>query len=117
MSMTPDGNDKLAQEEEVIQRLREGLASLERIEPTFTPPLDWFETQVRDARRRRRSRLLRDLALLWSAGLLLLGVLYLLINRAPVAFVALQGAAGLAPLLLALLRRGGRGEEARHGME
>jgi hypothetical protein len=104
-------DDRLSDEDrETILRLQQGLSLLERVEPARTPPLAWFETQLTDTKRKRRARLLRELAVLWGGGLVLLNGLYQVMHHAPAAFFVLQAAAAASPLLLLL-----RGSMDRRG--
>jgi hypothetical protein len=111
--LTPEDDRLSAEDRDTIVKLRQGLSLLERIEPANTPPLAWFETQLTDTKRKRRTRLIRELAVLWGAGLVLLGGLYQVLNRAPAAFLVLQAAAAASPLLL-LLRAVWKGRETQY---
>ncbi|MCD1260040.1 DUF5345 family protein [Paenibacillus athensensis] len=79
--------------------LREGLDALDALFPFATPDSGWFREQAAEARRRRRMRLYRELALLWGAALLILALLYVTITHKPAAFLWMQAAAALAPLI------------------
>jgi|GEM_PF-2669811 len=79
--------------------LRHHLDALDEMFPFPTPEPGWFRQQAAEAGRRRKQRLYRELVLLWGAALLIWAVLYVAITRKPAAFLWLQAAAVLAPLI------------------
>jgi hypothetical protein len=90
---------------QTIEQLQQSLAQLERLYPVYTPDLQWFEAKLAEGRRKQRKKLLRDLAFLWGSAAMLLSVSYLMLNRLPAAFVAVQAAASIAPLPLLVWKK------------
>lgn len=104
------------EDQETVRILREGLLHLECLEPSSAPPLHWFETHITNGKRKHRNRLIRELAVLWSLGIVLMSVLYQVLHNAPAAFFTLQAAAAAAPLFMLLrggVKEGGMRDDVR----
>lgn len=92
-------------DEMTAQQLQEGLQRLEELFPVFTPIPSWFDQQIIETQNNLRSKLWRDLLILWIAALLLLSLLYAMMNAQPVVFITFQVLAVVAPLVWLLVRK------------
>ncbi|GFZ97383.1 hypothetical protein GCM10008018_49680 [Paenibacillus marchantiophytorum] len=92
-------------DEQIVQSLKEGLSTLDRMFPSTSPTASWFEQQVAATTKKQRSKLLSDLLKLWLGALVLLYLLYVTATAQPIAFTLLQAAALVAPLAWLLLRK------------
>lgn len=95
----PDDDDK------TVNELRKGLDQLDAIIHVPTPSAAWIEQHIAATKNKQRSRLLRDLLLLWIGAMLIFYVFYLTVTAKPVAFISIQAAAILIPLTWLLLRK------------
>ncbi|NOU69634.1 hypothetical protein GC096_37065 [Paenibacillus sp. LMG 31461] len=87
------------------RQLREGLDLLEAAVHVPTPSIAWFDQQIAATQSKRKSRLVRDLVILWIGAMLLFYVYYLTVTAKPVAFLSIQAAAILVPLAWLILRK------------
>lgn len=88
-------------------QLRQGLDALSDLGGEQPPNIANLQMMVAQVQQEQRARTLRDLSLFWLCGLLVLGVLYVMITREPLAFLILQGMAVAVPLAaLAVTLRG-----------
>ncbi|MGO4497730.1 YxlC family protein [Paenibacillus sp. 2RAB27] len=92
-------------DEMTSRQLREGLDLLEAAVHVPTPSTAWFDQQIAAAQSKRKSRLVRDLVILWISAMLLFYVYYLTVTAKPVAFLSIQAAAILVPLAWLILRK------------
>lgn len=92
-------------DEMTAQQLQEGLQRLDEFFPSFTPSPSWFDQQIVETQSKQRSKLWRDLLILWIAALLLLSLLYAMMNAQPVVFITFQVLAVVAPLVWLLARK------------
>lgn len=92
-------------DEMTAQQLQEGLQRLDELFPAFTPSPSWFDQQIVETQNKQRSKLWRDLLILWIAALLLLSLLYVMMNAQPVVFITFQVLAVVAPLVWLLVRK------------
>ncbi|NQX63155.1 YxlC family protein [Paenibacillus qinlingensis] len=97
-------SDELA-DEMTSRQLREGLDLLEATIHVPTPSAAWFDQQIAATQSKRKSRLVRDLVILWISAMLLFYVFYLTVTSKPVAFLSIQAAAILVPLAWLILRK------------
>lgn len=88
------------------EQLREGLDALSDLGAEEPPNLADLQMLVVQVQREQRQQLLRDLTLFWLCGLTVLAVVFYLISRSTVYFVAIQGLAlvGLAATGAGFLR-------------
>lgn len=99
-------DDLQKQADEVTARkLREGLDFLEAAVPVPTPSAAWFDQHIAATQSKQRSKLLRDLAILWIGAMLVFYVFYLTVTARPVAFLPIQAGAILIPLAWLILRK------------
>ncbi|CAH1218741.1 hypothetical protein PAECIP111891_04784 [Paenibacillus allorhizoplanae] len=87
------------------RKLREGLDLIEAAVHVPTPSAAWFDQQIAAAKLQRKSKLMRDLVILWISAMLSFYVLYLTVTAQPVAFLSIQAAAILVPLAWLILRK------------
>ncbi|WP_157257081.1 YxlC family protein [Paenibacillus sp. Soil750] len=87
------------------RKLREGLDLIEAAVHVPTPSAAWFDQQIASAKLQRKSKLMRDLVILWISAMLSFYVLYLTVTAQPVAFLSIQAAAILVPLAWLILRK------------
>jgi uncharacterized membrane-anchored protein len=92
-------------DEITAQQLQEGLQKLDELFPAFTPSPSWFDQQIVETQNKQRSKLWRDLLILWIAALLLLSLLYAMMHAQPVVFITFQVLAVVAPLVWLLVRK------------
>ncbi|MCY9669809.1 YxlC family protein [Paenibacillus alginolyticus] len=92
-------------DEMTAQQLQEGLQRLDELFPAFTPSPSWFDQQIVETQSKQRSKLWRDLLILWIAALLLLSLLYAMMHAQPVVFITFQVLAVVAPLVWLLVRK------------
>ncbi len=92
-------------DEMTAQQLQEGFQRLDELFPAFTPSPSWFDQQIVETQNKQRSKLWRDLLILWIAALLLLSLLYVMMNAQPVVFITFQVLAVVAPLVWLLVRK------------
>ncbi|KRF38607.1 YxlC family protein [Paenibacillus sp. Soil787] len=97
-------------DEMAAQQLQEGLQRLDELFPAFTPSPSWFDQQIIETQNKQRSKLWRDLLVLWITALLLLSLLYAMMHAQPVVFITFQALAVVAPLVWLLVRK----EEEHH---
>ncbi|WNR44379.1 YxlC family protein [Paenibacillus roseipurpureus] len=106
-----EGQEAITAQEEALsdagvhRQLREGLAMIDRATDVPTPSAAWFERQIANAQSRQRSRLIRDLLILWIGALLVFYVFYLTVSAQPAAFLSIQAAAILIPAAWLLLKK------------
>jgi hypothetical protein len=98
----PEGTDEMT-----AQHLQEGLQQLDELFPAFTPSSSWFDQQIVETQNKQRSKLWRDLLILWIAALLLISLLYVMMNAKPVVFITFQVLAVVAPLVWLHVRKQG----------
>lgn len=91
--------------DEMTAQLQEGLQRLDELFPAFTPSPSWFDQQIVETQSKLRSKLWRDLLILWIAALLLLSLLYAMMKAQPVVFITFQVLAVVAPLVWLLVRK------------
>ncbi|CAN7752677.1 YxlC family protein [Paenibacillus sp. LjRoot153] len=109
-SKVPDGSDlyRASQDpsaEDVARQLRDGLHLLDTAIHVTTPSAAWFDQHIAATRSKRKSMLMRDLAILWIGAMFLFYVFYLTVTAQPVAFLSIQVAAILIPLAWLILRK------------
>jgi len=92
-------------DEMTAQQLQEGLQRLDELFPAFTPSPSWFDQHIVETQSKQRSKLRRDLLILWITALLLLSLLYAMMNAQPVVFITFQVFAVVAPLVWLLARK------------
>ncbi|KRE46248.1 YxlC family protein [Paenibacillus sp. Soil724D2] len=92
-------------DEMTAQQLQEGLKRLDELFPASTPSSSWFDQQIVETLNKQRSKLWRDLLILWIAALLLLSLLYAMMKAQPVVFITFQVLAVVAPLVWLLVRK------------
>ena len=92
-------------DEMIAQQLQEGLQRLDELFPAFTPSSSWFDQQIVETQNKQRSKLWRDLLILWIAALLLISLLYVMMNAQPIVFITFQVLAVVAPLVWLLVRK------------
>jgi hypothetical protein len=107
-SAEPNGEVQTSEEladEMTSRQLREGLDLLEAAVHVPTPSAAWFDQHIAATQSKRKSRLVRDLVILWIGAMLLFYVYYLTVTAKPVAFLSIQAAAILVPLAWLILRK------------
>ncbi|OCT16177.1 hypothetical protein A8709_01670 [Paenibacillus pectinilyticus] len=92
-------------DEQTARELREGLDLLDAAIHVPTPSAAWFDQHIAVTQSRRRSRLLRDLLILWIGAMLVFYIFYVTVTVQPVAFLSIQAVATLVPLAWLIFRR------------
>lgn len=92
-------------DDKAVNELRKGLDHLDAIIHVPTPSAAWFEQHIAASKNKQRSKLLRDLLLLWVGAMLVFYVFYLTVTAKPVAFISIQAGAILIPLTWLFLRK------------
>lgn len=75
----------------VMKEIEEGLESIERSAPVYTPNLEWFENLVIEEKQTLRKKLIFDVVAFTLVSVLILSTVLFLLSRIPVIFIAAQG--------------------------
>jgi hypothetical protein len=102
---TPSDNGK--NEERLIQALEETWSGMEQTFQVESAPLPDWAAMVREQRRLAKRKLWKELAILWSVGIPLLGILFFLATGMLHLFYLLEAAATVTaiPLLIIEFKR------------
>lgn len=104
-SAAKDDNPQADGGEQAVSELREGLDHLDAAFHVPMPSSAWFDQQIAATQSKRRTKLMRDLVILWIVAILMFYVFYLTVAAQPVAFLSIQAAAILVPLAWLILRK------------
>ncbi|TJY38519.1 hypothetical protein E5161_20265 [Cohnella pontilimi] len=102
-------------EEQLIQALQETWSNLDRTFETELTPLPDWEAVVREQRRSAKRKMWKELAILWSVAIPVLGMLFFLATGMLPLLIAVEAAATAAavPLLIGEIKRMGRTAKGR----
>ncbi|MDR6554397.1 YxlC family protein [Paenibacillus qinlingensis] len=92
-------------DEDIARQLRDGLEVLDDAIQVPTPRAAWFDQHIAATQSKQKSKLIRDLVILWIGAMFLFYVLYLTVTAQPVAFFSIQAAAIFLPLAWLILRK------------
>lgn len=86
---------ELTGDEELLERLRLGLDSLDRSFPVQQPDPEWLALRLTEHAQIIRKCLIRDIMLFVAVALLILAVMAGILLKLPVLFIAIQVLSGL----------------------
>ncbi|WP_312115571.1 YxlC family protein [Brevibacillus reuszeri] len=90
--------------DQLYQKMREGLDELDELFPSATPDPAFFQSIVSETTKRTKKRIRYELFAFWGVSLVVLSTLYFIQTQAPAFYFIIQGLSILA-LVFILAKR------------